>query len=74
METGDKYRDVTYNISNLKDVELSVHEIYHLKALITLKQVNTSVVEKKKHRSGVVNFHCIQIILVMRMWFYFGDD
>ena len=73
METGDKYRDVTYNISNLKDVELSVHEIYHLKALITLKQVNTSVVERK-HRSGVVNFHCIQIILVMRMWFYFGDD
>ena len=52
METGDKYRDVTYNISNLKDVELSVHEIYHLKALITLKQVNTSVVEKKEASVG----------------------
>ena len=35
-----------------KDVELfqngSVHEFYHSKALITLKKVNTSVIEIKK--------------------------
>ena len=28
----------------------SVHELYRLKALITLGQVNTSVVERKKTR------------------------
>ena len=37
---------------NVKDVELfrngSIHELYRLKALITLEQVNTSVVEKKE--------------------------
>ena len=36
-----------------KDVELirkgSVHEFYRLKALITLEQVNTSVIEKRKN-------------------------
>ena len=38
-----------------KDVELlrngSVHEFYHLKALITLEQVTTSEAEKKKNLS-----------------------
>ena len=38
----------------MKDVELfrdgSVHEFYRLKALITLKQVNTSVAEKRKKK------------------------
>ena len=29
----------------------SVHEFYPLKALITLEQVNTSVVERKKEES-----------------------
>ena len=28
----------------------------------------------KANWSGVVNFHCIQINLVMSMWFIFGDD
>ena len=59
---------------NAKDVEISrnwsVHEFYRLKALITLKQMNTSVVAKDKNLyvqtfdgeadwSGVVNFHCM---------------
>ena len=59
-----------------KDVELlrngSVHEFYHLKALITLEQVTTSAAEKRKNLSeqnydgegnwsDVVNFHCMQI-------------
>ena len=50
----------------------SVLEFYRLKALITLEQVNTSVVEKKKNLteqnfdgeanwSGVANFHCMQM-------------
>lgn len=43
--------EVSFGKINAKDVELfrdrSVHEFYHLKALITLEQVNTSVVEKK---------------------------
>ena len=42
---------------NEKDVALfrkkSVHEFSHLKALITLEQVNTSVVEEKKDSLGV---------------------
>ena len=58
-----------------KDLELfrnwSVHEFYRLKALITLKQVISSVVEKKNDlneqnfdgetncQSGDVNFHSI---------------
>ena len=37
---------------NVKDVELfwkgSDHKFYHLIALITLEEVNTSVIEKKK--------------------------
>ena len=62
----------------------SVHEFYRLKALITLEQVNTSVVEKKNlnkqnvdsaaYWSGVVNFHCMQMTLVMSMRPIFGDD
>ena len=53
--------------------------------LITLEQVNGSVVEKKENLnkqnfdgeadwSGVVNFHCMQMSLVMSMQFIFGDD
>ena len=52
---------------------------------ITLEQVNGSVVEKKEnlnkqnfdgeaHLSGVVNFHCMQMSLVMSMQIIFGDD
>ena len=66
----------------------SVHEFYRLKALITLEQVITSVVEKKNNLneqnfdgeanwSGVVNFHsvhCLQMSLVMSMRFIFGHD
>ena len=55
-ETGDKYlgvaRAMQGRLMQIKDVELfrngSVHEFYRLKALFTSKQVNTSVVEKKK--------------------------
>ena len=61
-----------------------VHEFYCLKALITLEQVITSVIEKKNNLaeqnfngeanwSAVVNFHCMQMSLVMNMWFIFGD-
>ena len=66
----------------------SVHEFYRLKALITLEQVITSVVEKKNNLneqnvdgeanwSGVVNFHsvhCVQMSLVLSMRFIFGHD
>ena len=53
-----------------------VHEFDRLKVLITLEQVNTSVVEKRRIKTsingtdgeanwpGVVNFHC----------FIFSDD
>ena len=69
----------------MKDVELfrngSVHDFYRLKALITLEQVITSVVEKEKNLkeqnfdsetnwSGVVNFYCMQMSLVMSMRFF----
>ena len=54
-----------------------VYEYYHFKVLITLEQVNTSVVEKKKknldgeaNRSGVVNFHSMQMSVVMSMHAY----
>ena len=72
-----------------KDVELfrnaSVHEFYSLKALINLEQVITSAVNKKNkvneqnfggeaNWSGVVNFHCMQMSLVMSMRFVFNDD
>ena len=44
--------EVSFGKINAKDVELfrngSVHEFYHLKALINLELVNSSVVEKKK--------------------------
>ena len=59
---------------NAKDIELfrngSVREFYRLKALIALEQVNTSVVEKinfdgEANWSGVVNFHCMKMSLVM---------
>ena len=37
----------------------SVHELCHLKALITLQDVNTSVVEKKKKKNlHEQNFDC----------------
>ena len=52
-----------------KDLELfgnvSVHEFYRLKALITLEQVNTELA--KLRWSGVVNFHCMQMRLGMSM-------
>ena len=53
----------------------SVYEFYRLKALIILKQVNTSVVEKKKKKiplRGYVNFHCMQMRLVMILWSIFA--
>ena len=50
-----------------------------------MEQVNTSAVEKKKNLydqnfdgeanwSGVVNFHSMQVSLVMNMQFIYGDD
>ena len=72
-----------------KDVVLfrnaSVHEFYSLKALINLEQVITSAVNKKNkvneqnfggeaNSSDVVNFHCMQMSLVMSMRFVFNDD
>ena len=50
-----------------------------------MEQVNTSAVEKKKNLyeqnfdgepnwSGVVNFHSMQMSLVMSMRFIYGDD
>ena len=58
---------------------MSVHEFYRLKALITLEQVNTTEWSKKiriliSKTAGVVNFHCMQMHLVMSMRFIFGDD
>ena len=47
------FREESLEKIKAKDVELiwngSVHEFYRLKALITLEQVNASVVEKKKN-------------------------
>ena len=74
--------------TNAKDLDLfrngSAREFYRLKAVITLEQVNTSVVEKKNlneqnfdsadYWSSVVNFHCMQMSLVMSVWLIFGDD
>ena len=72
-----------------KDVQLfrkaSVHLFYSLKALTALEQVITSVVDKKNkvneqnfdgeaNWSGVVNFHCMQMSLLMSMRFIFNDD
>ena len=60
---------------------MSVHEFYRLKALITLEQVNTTewserirMLISKIARSDVVNFHCMQMNLLMSMRFIFGDD
>ena len=66
--------------------ELLGPQIISLLALITLEQVNTSVVGKKgsllseqnfdgqANWSGVVSFYCTQMSLVMSMRFTFGDD
>ena len=65
METGNENRCVTEATKVLRrklikdkcDLELfwnrKVHEFYHLKALITLKQVNTSVVKEKKTKKNL---------------------
>ena len=63
-----------------------VHEFYRLKTLISLEQVNTSVSKQSRifmsktlaklrchgeaKWSGVVNFHCMQMSLVMSMLFF----
>ena len=54
---------------------MSVHKFYRLKVLITLEQVNTTESSEKKNKnlneqncdawSGVVNFHCMQMSLVI---------
>ena len=60
----------------------SVREFYSWKALITEKQVNTAMVEKDKilyeqnfdgdtNWSGIVNLQCVQMSLMMNMWFIF---
>ena len=65
VETGESRREES-------------HEFYRLKALITLEQVITLVVEKKNdlneqnfdgeaNWSGVVNFHCMQMNFVLSM-------
>ena len=65
---------------NKCDLELfrngSVHEFYRLKELITLEQVNTSVVEKTIliNWSSVVNFYRMQMNLLMSLRFIFDDD
>ena len=59
---------------NAEDVELfwneSVYEFYRLKALITLEQMNNG----EANWSAVVNFHCMQMSLVMSRPFFFGDE
>ena len=63
----------------------SAREFYRLKELITLEEVNTSAEHfsgRKKEESelakanwsGVVNFYCMKMSLVMSMRFIFGDD
>ena len=79
----------SFGMINAKYVKLFqnglVHKLYRLKVFITLKQVNSSVVEKKENLnkqnfdgeaywSGVVNFYCMQMSLVMSMQFLFGND
>ena len=62
----------TLNLELSRNV--SVHEFYRFKALISLEQVNTSKwAEKKKQSwltklrwSGVINFHCMQMAVVMQ--------
>ena len=79
-ESSGKIKE-SLNLELFRNV--SVHEFYRLKALITLEQVNITECSKKKKKeyqlaklrwSGVVNFHCMQMILVMSMRFIFGDD
>ena len=70
---------------NAKDLELFWNRLVH----ITLEQENASVVEKRRilmsktlnngadgeaNWPGVVNFHCMQMSLVLSAWFIFGDD
>ena len=65
----------------------SVHKFCCLKVLITLEQLNELLISGRKKKnlneqnfdgeanwSGIVNFHCMQIGLVMSMWFIFGDE
>ena len=50
---------------------MSIHEFYRFKGLITLEQVSTTEKSEKKKESslaklrwsGVVNFHCVQMVL-----------
>ena len=50
VETRDKNRGVTTKRCRVEPFwNGSVHELYRLKALITLEQGNTSVVKKKKN-------------------------
>ena len=64
-----------------------VHKFYCLKAMITLEQVNTLLVKKKKNLYVLgktsmgslagwvfVDFHCMQMSLEMSMWSIFRDD
>ena len=61
----------------MKDVKLFwnglVHKFCRLKGLITLEQVNTFDGEAINW-SGVVNFHGMQMHLVMSIQFIFRDD
>ena len=78
-----------HRIERCEGVEIfrkgSVHKFYRLKALITLEQVITSMVEKKNNHneqnfdgednwSVVISFHCMQESLLMSMRLIFGDD
>ena len=60
---------------------MSVHELYHLKALITFEQVNTTewlkkirILISKIATVGCCKLHCMQMGLVMSMQFIFGGD
>ena len=69
------FYEESFGKTNAKDFELflngSAHKFNCLKAVITLEQLNFSVVEKKNlneqnfdsvaYWSGVVNFHCMQM-------------
>ena len=77
METGTKNLCVIEATHVLKKAlerlnfepfrNVSVHEFYRLKALVTFEQVNTTEWSEKKRIlsklrwSGVVHFHCMQI-------------
>ena len=67
-----------------------IHKFYGLKGLITLEQVSipqwlrkrkmlmgkTSInsADSEANWSGVVNFHCMQMTLVLSVWFIFSED